>query len=322
MQALVLFSEISSDLKKVEKELNKYVVAKDPLLTETSTHLLRAGGKRIRPAFTLLAGKFFDNDLRKLIPLAVALEIIHMASLVHDDVIDASMTRRGRSTVKAKWGNRLSLHTGDFLFARSLLLISQYDDKRISEVLSRVSVEMCKGEIQQISASFDVNQKLRDYFYRIKRKTALLISASCQLGAVASGASDEMIRALAKYGHNLGMAFQITDDILDIVADEEVLGKPVGGDLRQGIITLPVINALEHSSRKEHLLELVAKHSKTELEVKEAIDLIKDTGAVEYSFDVANKYLEKAKRNLDCLPNCKTKKAFLYIADYISKRTF
>src|SRR5690606_18868742 len=134
------------------------------------------------------------------------------------------------------WGDKVSLHTGDYLFAKSLLLIAQYENFRIAKILADVSVEMCLGEIQQIVTSFDLNQSLRDYFYRIKRKTAMLISASCQLGAVASNADPVLERSLAKYGHYLGMAFQITDDILDIIADEGELGKPVGSDLRQGII--------------------------------------------------------------------------------------
>lgn len=322
MQLLILFKEIQSDLKIVEKEINKYVVSDEPVLTQSSGHLLKAGGKRIRPAFALLAGKFYNYDLEKLLPLAVALEIIHMASLVHDDVVDASLTRRGRPTVKAKWGNRVSMHAGDFLFAQSLILISRYEDKRIAKVLSRVSVEMCQGEIQQISASFDAGQKLRDYLYRIKRKTALLISASCALGALASGAPDKLVRALKKYGYNLGMAFQITDDILDLVSDEKVLGKPIGGDLRQGIITLPVIYALAHSKDKERLKELVIKHEKSEEEVQETIGIIKESGAIEYSFDVSNKYLEKAKKELGKLPDVKTKKTLAIIANYIGERKY
>ncbi|MGI6712900.1 MAG: polyprenyl synthetase family protein [Bacillota bacterium] len=322
MHALALFSDIYSDLKVVEKELSKYIVADNPLLTETSCHLLRAGGKRIRPAFALLAGKFWNYNLQELLPLTVALEIIHMASLVHDDVVDASVTRRGRPTVKAKWGNRISLNTGDYLFAKSLMLIARYDDKRISQILSRVSVEMCQGEIQQIAASFDADQKIRDYFYRIKRKTALLISASCRLGAVASGAPDFVVRALTKYGYYLGMAFQITDDILDMVADEKILGKPVGGDLRQGIITLPVIYALKFSPYKSRLRELVTKEEKTESEILETIKLIKDSEAIEYSFILARRYLIKAKKELDKLPNVKTKKILTRIASYIEERKY
>lgn len=322
MQTLSIFGEVAKDLKIVETELNKYVLSSIPLLTQASGHLLKAGGKRIRPGFALLAGKFFRDDLTKLLPLAVALEIIHMASLVHDDVVDASITRRGLPTVKAQWGNRISVHTGDFLLARSLILIAQYPEPRISRVLSRVSVEMCQGEVQQIAASFDADQKLRDYLYRIKRKTALLISASCELGAVATGAPDKMVRALTQYGYHLGMAFQITDDILDMTSDEKVLGKPVGGDLRQGIITLPVIFALKSSRERDRLRQLVIKQLKTEQEISETIQLIKESGAIERSFAVANRYLLRAQGELTKLPPVKTRKTLARIAKYIGERKY
>lgn len=322
MQFLSIFHEINGDLKVVEKELEKYVLTQEPELTLAAGHLLKAGGKRIRPAFALLAGKFYRYDFEKILPLAVALEIIHMASLVHDDVVDASMTRRGHPTVKAKWGNRVSLHAGDYLSAVALKLISQYQDKRVLKVLSRVTVEMCRGEIQQISASFDAEQNLRDYLYRIKRKTALLISASCELGAVVTEAPEKIVRALTRYGYHVGMAFQITDDILDMISDEKVLGKPIGGDLRQGIITLPVIYALKHSQEKEHLRELVTKQVKSEEEVQEIIRLIKDSGAIKYSFDMANIYLNKAKKELNRLPDVKTKKTFKKLTNFIGERSF
>ncbi|MEN3004752.1 polyprenyl synthetase family protein [Dehalobacterium formicoaceticum] len=322
MQFLSIFHEINGDLKVVEKELEKYVLTQEPELTLAAGHLLKAGGKRIRPAFALLAGKFYRYDYEKILPLAVALEIIHMASLVHDDVVDASMTRRGHPTVKAKWGNRVSLHAGDYLSAVALKLISQYQDKRVLKVLSRVTVEMCRGEIQQISASFDAEQNLRDYLYRIKRKTALLISASCELGAVVTEAPEKIVRALTRYGYHVGMAFQITDDILDMISDEKVLGKPIGGDLRQGIITLPVIYALKHSQEKEHLRELVTKQVKSQEEVQEIIRLIKDSGAIKYSFDMANIYLNKAKKELNRLPDVKTKKTFKKLTSFIGERSF
>lgn len=303
-----LFREIRKDLKQVEKELNKYVEAPNEMLAETSAHLLQAGGKRLRPAFALLAGKFHDYSLDELMPLAVALELIHMASLVHDDVVDASLTRRGRPTVRAQWGNRVSIHTGDYLFAKSLILISHYQDPRVAQVLSRVSVQMCQGEIQQIATAFQPHQDIRDYFYRIKRKTALLISASCQLGGVVSGAPDHVIRALTLYGYYLGMAFQVTDDILDLVADERVLGKPVGSDLRQGIITLPVIYAEKNSEHRDVLIKIISHQDKGEGEVLEAIELVKESGGIDYAFSISRKYLEKAKGQLALLPNVGTKK--------------
>ncbi|MHB1418627.1 MAG: polyprenyl synthetase family protein, partial [Bacillota bacterium] len=279
MLTSALFHDIQEDLSRVEEELKKYVKVENPLLAETSTHLLQAGGKRLRPAFALLAGKFHNYSLSRLMPLAMALEIIHMATLVHDDVVDHSLTRRGIPTVKARWGDLISLYVGDFLFAKSLLLIAPYDDPRIASVLSRVSTEMCQGEIQQLVAINDPDQTHRDYFYRIKRKTALLISASCQLGAVATGSPVPLIRALRLYGYFLGMAFQITDDILDMVADEAELGKPVGSDFRQGVITLPTIYALKQGPDRQRLRELVQMKEKSQEEVNEALELIRASGA-------------------------------------------
>lgn len=276
----------------------------------------------MRPAFALLAGKLYHYNLDKLLPLAVALELIHMATLVHDDVVDDSMTRRGTPTVKANWGNKISMHTGDYLFAKSLVLISQYEDPIIAKVLADTSVKMCEGEIHQISTAYSAEQNWRDYFYRIERKTALLIAASCQLGAAASGAPEKDHKCLRRFGHQLGMAFQITDDILDMVADQQLLGKPIGGDLRQGILTMPVIYSLEKSPQRQRLRELVEVQEKTDQQVMEAINIIKEAGGIEFSFDAARRYIEKAKRNLAALPDQPVKKTFYQIADFIGIRRF
>ncbi|HHW07383.1 MAG TPA: heptaprenyl diphosphate synthase [Clostridia bacterium] len=313
---------IKSDLKIVESRLAEYVQSSSPLLTKASLHLFKAGGKRLRPAFALLAGKCCGGSLERLLPLAVALELIHMASLVHDDVIDNSLTRRGIPTVKAQWGDKVSLHTGDYLFAKSLLLIAQYKNFRIAKILADVSVEMCLGEIQQIVTAFDLNQSLRDYFYRIKRKTAMLISASCQLGAVASNADPVLERSLTKYGHYLGMAFQITDDILDIVADEDELGKPVGSDLRQGIITLPTIYALKHSKDAEQLAAIISNRQKTNRDIETAIAIIKECGAIEYSFNIAQAYIKKAKTELKNIPSPDHRETLTRLADFVQVRKF
>lgn len=320
---LELFNDIREDLQDVERELRAVVQSPNPLLTETSTHLLNAGGKRLRPALSLFGAKFYNYDLEKVLPLAVSLELIHMATLVHDDVVDASMTRRGIPTVKARWGNSISTHIGTHLFARSLMLIARYEDTPlISKVLADTSVKMCEGEIQQISASFDANQGLKDYFYRINRKTALLIAASAQLGAVACGAPRSIHLPLRRYGHYIGMAFQITDDILDLIADQVQLGKPIGSDLRQGIITLPVICALADCPERERLMELVNKIEKSEDEVREAIQIIKGCGAIERSFEIAGKYLIKAKMALKALPDIPTRSTLSLAADFIGIRKF
>lgn len=322
MKGLELFDIVKNDLKLVDRELQKIVQTHDPLLTETSAHLLNAGGKRLRPAFALVAGRTYEYNHDRLIPLAMALELIHMASLVHDDVIDESYTRRGIPTVKANWGDQVSIYTGTYLLAQSLVLIARCDHPVISRVLADISVKMCEGEIQQIVTSFDPAQTVKDYFFRIKRKTALLISASCKLGAVACGAPDYHIRALARYGYFLGMAFQITDDILDFTASQRVLGKPVGSDLRQGIVTLPVIYALAGSAERSRLVEIIGNKEKKEGEVLEAINIIKKCGAIEKSFGVSNRYLEKAKKELLHLPSGGATKSLAVIADKIGKRKF
>ncbi len=320
---LELFEDIKEDLWAVEEELKAAVQTPNPLLTDTYTHLLSAGGKRLRPALSLFGAKFYNFSLPRVLPLAVALELIHMATLVHDDVVDASMTRRGIPTVKALWGNSVSTHIGTYLFAKSLILIAKYEDTPlISRVLSDTSVKMCEGEIQQISVSHDVNQDLKSYFYRIKCKTALLIAASAQLGAVACGAPPSIHLPLRRYGHFIGMAFQITDDILDITADRHLLGKPVGSDLRQGIITLPVIYALINSAEKEKLSRLVKKEDKSEEEVNEAVRIIKQCGAIEFSFNIARRFIEKAKKELGSLPDIPARKTLSTAADFIGQRKY
>ncbi|MCG9967596.1 polyprenyl synthetase family protein [Pelotomaculum terephthalicicum JT] len=319
---LELYKGIEEDMQVVEKELQATLQVQDPFLTETSTHLFYAGGKRLRPALSLLGAKFCNFKLEDVIPLAVALELVHMATLIHDDVVDNSLIRRGVPTVNAKWGQGISTHIGTYLFAKCLVLISQYEKKKplIPKVLSDVSVKMCEGEIRQITASFDTGQATKDYFYRVKRKTAFLITASVQLGAVACGADKNIYLPLRRYGNNIGMAFQITDDILDMVADQSKLGKPVGGDLREGIITLPVIYALEKSGEKKRLVELVRKTEKSEEEVQEAIEIIRSCGAIECSFEVVNRYLSKAKEELMALPDLPARNNLSMIADFIKVR--
>lgn len=317
-----IFGEISSDLQLVEKELQEAVKGPIPVLEEASFHLLAAGGKRLRPAFALISGKFSNYDPKKMIPLAVALELIHMASLVHDDVIDASSTRRGLPTVRAKWGNRMSMHAGDHIFARSLQLIHSIGNREISGILATTSVKMCEGEIQQILTAFDIRQTIKDYFYRIERKTALLIAASCRCGALAAGAERAIVRALGRFGHYIGMAFQITDDILDLTADQKKLGKPIGGDIRQGIMTLPMIFALRYYGENSRLAEILAAREKGEKEIKEAIQLISAAGAIEKTREISRRFVEKGLRELAILPVNPTRDLLEKLAHFINRRNY
>lgn len=320
MQELKLWQEVQEDLNIVETELLRQVKTSDPILNMAAQQLVEAGGKRLRPAFAILSAKCCGATLDKVLPLAVALEIIHMATLVHDDIIDLSPVRRGRPTVWVRWGQDLSLHAGDYLFARSLALVAVYDNPDVSSTLAAVSVKMVQGEMQQLYTAYNINITLREYLDRIFRKTAFLIAASCKLGAIVAGASKTNVKHFYNYGRYLGMAFQITDDVLDIVADPAYLGKPIGSDLRQGIITLPAIYALKYSPVKERIARLLAKRDKTTSEIEETLTMIHESGGIDYSLNLAERYLSLARKQVASLPEGLPKDTLIGLTHYVRTR--
>jgi heptaprenyl diphosphate synthase len=241
-----------------------------------------------------------------------------MASLVHDDVIDDADLRRGRPTIKSKWDNRFAMYSGDYIFAKSLELMTNVENPVAHQILSNTIVELTIGEIEQIKDKYRFEQNLRDYLLRIKRKTALLIAASCQLGAIAAGVEEEVHRKLARFGYFVGMSFQITDDVLDFTGTEKELGKPAGGDLLQGNITLPVLFAMKDEKLRS---EIIKVHENIDSdEMTRIIELIKNSNAIEKSLEFSDRYLDKALEVLDELPNNKAKKTLREIALYIGKR--
>ncbi|RSK27434.1 heptaprenyl diphosphate synthase component II [Bacillus sp. HMF5848] len=320
MKLSSVYHYLHSDLQTIEKELEKTISAEHPLLQEASLHILQAGGKRIRPLFVLLAAKYGKYDIHHVKNVAAALELIHMASLVHDDVIDDASIRRGKSTIKAKWDNKVAIYTGDYIFAKSLELMSIYDDPNVHMTLSNTMVELVLGEVQQIKEKFDYEQNCRAYLRRIKRKTALLIAASCELGAMTAKAPAHTCKCLYWFGYNVGMAFQITDDILDFVGNEKTLGKPAGSDLRQGHITLPVLYALEDLNIKNEIIGLSEDSSKDEFD--HVINYIKKSSAIKQSVKVSDLYLQKAIRILDTLPKSKANASLRQVVSFIGKRKF
>lgn len=320
MKMKMMYTYLNADLTQIEKELEETIQAESQLLRQASLHLLKAGGKRIRPVFVLLGGKFGKYDIRVIKNVAVSLELIHMASLVHDDVIDDAELRRGQQTIKAKWDNRIAMYTGDYIFARALELMTEIENPLAHQILSETIVELSIGEIEQIKDKYNFDQNLRNYLRRIKRKTALLIAASCQLGAVVSGVPYDEHRKLYRFGYYVGMSFQITDDILDFTGTEKELGKPAGGDLLQGNITLPVLYAMENETIRRMILNVHEGMEQSELEA--ILKLIQDSGAIEKSLDVSNRYLQKALAILDELPQNKAKKSLRDIAKFIGKRKY
>ncbi len=320
-----LYPNLEIDLANVETQLHHQLRSIEPILEETALHLLQAGGKRLRPVFVLLSGTFGNYDRDKLIRAAVALELIHMATLVHDDVVDNADTRRGHPTVKANYGNRLAMYTGDFIFAQALSVLSEIPNVDMHIKLSRAIERMSVGEIEQIHDLFNFDQSMRKYLVRNRRKTALLIEMSCMLGGAVSGAIPSYLNALMRFGYHAGMAFQITDDILDFTASEEKLGKPVGSDFRQGNITAPTLFALRDEQFGTELRELITV-TRTDDEwmvsdgTERALALIKSSKGLICAQEMADRYLRKANDALLLLPATEERETLLAMSRFISNR--
>ncbi|MFP4974696.1 polyprenyl synthetase family protein [Paenibacillus sp. CN-4] len=322
MKRLDMLGLLGKDMDKIEKELYRSVQGDDALLTETSLHLLKAGGKRLRPVFVLMGGKFGSYDLDKLKAVAVPLELIHSASLVHDDVIDDASTRRGEPTVKAKWGDKIAMYTGDYIYAKALMLTTRLKNPEIHRILSKAMVEMSIGEMEQIRDFFNSEQNERRYLRRIRRKTALLIAISCQLGALAADAEPRVARLLYSYGYNVGMAFQIRDDLLDLSGTEKQIGKPPGSDIRQGNITLPVIYSLRDGRLREPLLEELEGIRLGTRSSGRAIDLVLSGQGIAKAEELASRYIAKALKALDMLPDNRMKRNLRDIAFFVTGRSY
>lgn len=321
MKLKLLYSDLKSDIDIIEKELETALNSSSHLINDASLHLLQAGGKRIRPVFVLISAKFGQYNIDQIKNIAVPLELIHMASLVHDDVIDDSDLRRGRHTVKAQWNNRVAMYTGDFIFARALEYVTSIENARVHQILAKTMVEICNGEVIQIEDKFRENQNLKDYFRRIKRKTALLIESSCELGAVVGGLDDKNVRHLKRFGYFVGMSYQIVDDILDFTATDKELGKPAGSDLLQGNITFPILLLKDHPTI-QRFIEKASKNEVSEDDRMEMLKVVRNSDAIKQAITLSNQYLRKALKEVDALPNHPMKKKLRDVALFIGKRKF
>lgn len=319
-----MFDVIKGNLEVLEQGLQEAVTSTNDLVTEVGMHIVTSGGKRIRPALCLLSargGRAFD--LPHVLPLAEALELIHTASLVHDDIIDEADTRRGAATANARWNNQVAILSGDYIFARAFTLIAEegydpYVSKRLADLVCNLSV----GEIIQDHAVYQVSRGMADYYERIQKKTADFLEICCELGAMVGGMDREEMKKLAEYGHCIGMAFQITDDLLDIEQTAETIGKPAGNDIRQGIVTLPVIRALETSPDAEKLERIVTDMEMTDEMVERALEIVKATDGVDFAKAKADEYLARAKAALpEGLPDA-IREAYEMVADFIGDRDF
>jgi len=302
----------AEELELVEDALRKAVASNVSVLSEASEHIILSGGKRLRPRLVLLSYKASGGkDISRVVSLAVAVELLHTASLIHDDINDHSDMRRGRATVNLRWGDSLALLTGDFMFIRLLSLIAAFDP-RVVRVLTDSCLALVEGETLQMLTLGDTRMNEETYLRIVGQKTASLFSACAELGALLGGGTRREVAALKEYGLNVGMAFQIRDDTLDLMGREDELGKPVTRDLEQGKMSLATLFALRESERVRQVL--LSK------DTGQAIRLLRETGAFEYAMLKANEYSERAKKVLSVLPASEAKTALSSLADFAVTR--
>ena len=290
-------TDLTDDLRNLELHIEKSV-SEDKFIQEICTPLLH-GGKRLRPILFLLCARSKENySPEKSLPLATALELIHTASLVHDDILDGAKKRRGVETLNSKYGAQISVLVGDYLFARAFQIVAEnnYGDE-VSLILSKLIKNLCLGEILQNRALF-VIPTLSEYYTKINLKTAFFLSTCCRLGGIISGVEKFDVENFANYGTSLGLAFQIVDDLLDFFGDEKITGKAVGGDLKSGVITLPVIRALQAEKNSDALQNILKQDKISDNDIKTAITIISATDAVEYCKNRAASHIDCARLDL------------------------
>ena len=315
---------VKKKLEEVEAYLDKVLDFDHPEIREFALRTLHAGGKRVRPSLIILTASMFKNE-DNIVPLAAAMELLHMASLIHDDVVDEADTRRGQATINVLKSNRYAIHVGDYILAEAIDIIShQPNADRLLAIMGELSAEMSLGEVEQLRSTYDIHQTVADYNYRIDRKTALLMATSCQAAAVASGASEEEIDRFYWIGYNLGMDFQIKDDLLDMTLDSDKLGKPAGSDLARGIMTLPTILVLEKSfAEREELINLIEnRFPNGQADVDRAIAIVIAQGGIRDAEVYAEQYLKQAEADIAALPEHPMKKVLLDGVEYLRGRAF
>lgn len=320
MSKRIFSFRIIKDLKKLDKEIIKTLKDCDGYLSHLSLNVLRSGGKRLRPALVLICGQIREYDFNKLKKVAMAIELIHMASLIHDDFLDRSELRRGKPTIYSKYGWQKAIAVGDYLFSLAFYLLGINGNNRVIEILSRSAVDLSLGELEQMEGITTKKQDSKHYLERIWKKTASLFSSSCLAGAIIGEGKEEDIANLGKFGKNLGIAFQIYDDILDIVGDEKVTGKPSGIDIADCIFTLPVIYALESSSHSHELFKITTAKEKNRDEVERALEIIKSTDAVILAKKEAKNYINKALESLSSIEEDEVKNNLSNIGQYVIER--
>lgn len=313
----------AQDMQAVDKLINSYITSNvTPVISELSNHLINAGGKRLRPLLTLAASDLCNYSGASRIKLAAAIEFIHTATLLHDDVVDESFQRRGKPTANILWDNQSSVLVGDYLFSKSFQLMVETDSLKVLSILADASSTISEGEILQLSAVRNIKTDESAYFKIIEGKTAALFAAATEVGAVISNAEDKEADALANFGKALGISFQITDDLLDYMGSEEVLGKNIGDDFKEGKVTLPLIKAISKSSKEEKRFweEVINKGMQKSSDLEHALLLMRQHNVFDETRSEAIKWSKKARNYLDIFPESKTKVILQELTYFVVER--
>jgi geranylgeranyl pyrophosphate synthase len=320
-QATELLSIVAEDIKAVEEKMRSGISSHFTDLQAVVDYLIGAGGKRLRPALTLMACHFYPVDPDKAFSLAASVELLHTATLVHDDLIDNALFRRGMPTLNVSWSPGATILTGDFLFARAAQLAAETDNVRIVNIFAQTLMTIVGGELNQLFNDGHGNvPSQEEYHGRIYAKTASLFAAGTESGGILCQAPESEVQALRDYGYYLGMAFQVIDDILDFKGDEAHLGKPVANDLRQGIATLPVMLFNEQEPDHPTILKAVRREGVTDEEIEAIVERIRGSGSVEASMAEARRFAGLAQEALEWLPDNPYRQAMSGIAEYTVTR--
>ncbi len=316
-----ILQELKAEIEGINRALLNNLTTHVPLIAQVGQHILLSGGKRVRPLLFLLSARMCGCRGDHLADFSTIFEYLHAATLLHDDVVDAASVRRGQSTANTVWGNQAVILVGDFLLAKALSLAVTTNKLKVLKVLSDTTTQMAEGEILQLLHTGNLELTEAQYFEVITRKTAILMSAACQIGAILGDAAEAQEEALTRMGLNLGITFQLVDDILDFVGTEKELGKQVGADLKEGRVTLPLIHALAQAGPADRKrLQEIARNLTTDL-VPELRRLFDKYGSLEHARSMARGYTLKAQDNLAAFPPSREKEYFLAITVELLERT-
>jgi octaprenyl-diphosphate synthase len=318
-----IFEPVRADLEKVDQEFARHVQSKVQLIPQIGQYIRTSGGKRIRPAVLLMASRLGGYDGDRSILYAAVVEFIHTATLVHDDIIDDSDLRRGRLAVHSRWGNDITVLLGDYLYIKSMALALMHDELEIIRLLCDVTLRMIEGELYQLTKNGDADITEDEHFDIMRRKTAYLFGGCAQIGGMLGKVSGDQEQALREYGFNLGMAFQLVDDLLDFTGDAEAVGKPIGSDLREGKVTLPLIHLQQHANggpARQIIRDIIASRSVAPEQWHELLRTLKEHASIDYAYRKAVDFAERAKKPLYAFPPSSERDALLALPDYVLVR--